>query len=82
MAADRLLSLVSCLTAGGALQLVKLVKLVKYKRIYKPPCPGEKFVIGVNAATKRPLQNNKRGSSEKQAARGLRAQQQIKRPAR
>jgi hypothetical protein len=32
---------------------------------------GEKFAIAVNAATKRPLPNNKPGSSEKQAGRGI-----------
>jgi hypothetical protein len=33
------------------------------------------FAFGVNAAMKRPVENNKRGTSEKQATRGARLRQ-------
>jgi pimeloyl-ACP methyl ester carboxylesterase len=40
----------------------------------------EKFVFELNAATKRPLQNNKRGTSSEQAGRGAHMLRQIKAP--
>jgi hypothetical protein len=42
----------------------------------------EKFLFEINAATKRPLQDNKHGTSAEQAGRGAHVVTQIKRPAR
>jgi hypothetical protein len=60
-----------------------LVPLVKYKTIYKRLPRRTKFLFEVNAATKRPPQNNKHGTSAEQAGRGAHVDYpNQKRPAR
>jgi hypothetical protein len=57
-----------------------LYRLLNTRQFTSHRTRWEKFVIEVNAASKRPLQNNKLGTSWEQAGRGAHMVHQIKAP--
>jgi hypothetical protein len=46
-------------------------RLLNTRKITSHRTHGDEFAFGVNAATKRPVENNKRGTSEKQRSAEL-----------
>jgi hypothetical protein len=57
-----------------------LFRLLNTRQFTSQRTRWEKFVFEVNAATKRPLQDNKLGTSSEQAGRGVHMVHQIKAP--